>query len=940
MQLGTKKYFITGVIAGLLTLSSGVMANADESETDTDRAVRLMNTNLADTVNKSESLRTMGRIFTTIGEVVPLAKNATVIGSVNDWAADKWEAAAYKNAGELTAAFIGAPDDALTDSHIRQTLETNPQFAQTLTVANVQTIKNIVLESRNNQEVFLQKQAQAEEILLNLSEQSREQADLIIQGQGTINQNIRAIGDDITLASETTRLAIQDSKEEIVKKSEELARLQATQVARLKAGQTEIRSDVAEAISSGRSAEQAATMAYLQSEANTAILGTHTSYLDRIDTRGVRIEGGVSFIATQKFMEIPAKERVEILKNPESPAYKAVFGSLKEADRESAVEIATDTAKAQVLKQQITDGIQLTQSIVQGVSVIGKELGWDFVESKDFQNGQKYLMAAGNLAMAYMTGNPIAGINAVTSLFAGPNTSPSPGEAEILKQLGLMDQKLDEILQNQEEIKDLIVSNHEEMRALQHATVFKIDSVLDGIDDLKIAASAIIESIDDYSDLQDSMNNCATIASLSSNPGTYKDEATFVRTNISRFTSCDAGITSLWREAPELSEDYHVKVRMMSAVKSSPNGTSRASVIEKNTHVYAPLIDLLWKHFNVETSNFDTQANHDALALISNLANPTENMSRLRSKGYDGQKFVSALIASRDSNAKKISTVKQFQDLFNPDEIIRGSEVFITMAPYRSLRDTRDTNFVILSESDLNSGDTDIPIILAQNEFARNVQINSILNAINISIAQQSLLSGDFLIPQISDIVFGSDRSLSRNKLLLAMSKNPTLATNVLNYRINEELGVARKLPERMDLSGENLLPASLNVDGFLRNRLYNLQFYDSAFRTVDESEATEDLDCSNGSNDLRCISVRELPVENSQIVLEAVRYTPGDVREVVQKYAFDMPTPKSVQDRAIRVRPEVYDLLDARERIMAYLEANDSDFIADTDGSNWAISE
>ena len=132
------------------------------------------------------------------------------------------------------------------------------------------------------------------------------------------------------------------------------------------------------------------------------------------------MDNGVTFLATQKFNELDPKTRQGILADESHPTSIAVFGHLSGNKKTDAINNAKKVADAQKLQQDVISGVQTTMAVVDGIGTVGRALGWDFVESEEFQEGTKYLNAAGGLVMSYFSGNPTMAINAVTSLFAGP----------------------------------------------------------------------------------------------------------------------------------------------------------------------------------------------------------------------------------------------------------------------------------------------------------------------------------------------------------------------------------------------------------------------------------------------------------------------------------------------------------------------------------------
>ena len=238
------------------------------------------------------------------------------------------------------------------------------------------------------------------------------------------------------------------------------------------------------------------------------------------------------------------------------------------------------------------------------------------------------------------------------------------------------------------------------------------------------------------------------------------------------------------------------------------------------------------------------------------------------------------------------------------------------------------------------SGDPVVSQILEQNSEVLTLQLNSILNALNISIAQQTLLSGDLLIPKISEIVFSNEQSDLRNNLIVAMDENPTLAQNVLVYWLNENIVSSRNMPKwQINEGGKTVsLPASRDLETSTENTIYNLVAYDEFYLNKLGYTKDDEILCDGNNVGWQCILTKNVNIDQNMIVLNTSRLTDDGEIEISDSYKFALPTSKALQDRKIRVRGEVYDLVKKREEVIAWADSLKIGSALPSSESLWAL--
>ena len=179
-------------------------------------------------------LRTSVRIMRGVGDianVVPILgprvnSGLKVVGSATEWSADKFEKALYVQAADTISAFVGVTDNSLNDDQVRRILAANPNYASLVNAAGIQTVKNVVLESRRDAAAFKVKLDSARSEIQTLRAESKNMAANIETNFDDLDDRLNEIGTDVTLAAETTRIVLENKTFEIIENSKQLAKIQ------------------------------------------------------------------------------------------------------------------------------------------------------------------------------------------------------------------------------------------------------------------------------------------------------------------------------------------------------------------------------------------------------------------------------------------------------------------------------------------------------------------------------------------------------------------------------------------------------------------------------------------------------------------------------------------------------------------------------------------
>lgn len=173
-----------------------------------------------------------------------------------------------------------------------------------------------------------------------------------------------------------------------------------------------------------------------------------------------------------------------------------------------------------------------------------------------------------------------------------------------------------------------------------------------------------------------------------------------------------------------------------------------------------------------------------------------------------------------------------------------------------------------------------------------------------------------------------------KNDLIIAMSKNSTLAQNVLVYWVDQQIGVSRNLPAR-DYYGQ-YLPSSSDVETSSLNHIYNLVAYDEFYGKKLKSD--DAIKCLSGDLTWRCIFSKDIQIANNKLVLFTTRQLKDGTVEKIKAYDFELPTPKFIEERRIRLRKEAYELIKKREDLLAWAETMQTGKIIPDDSYLWAV--
>ena len=209
---------------------------------------------------------------------------------------------------------------------------------------------------------------------------------------------------------------------------------------------------------------------------------------------------------------------------------------------------------------------------------------------------------------------------------------------------------------------------------------------------------------------------------------------------------------------------------------------------------FGVLVNMLWSSLGL----IGDWKKDSASMLIAALCEPSQTFSNLEQRPFGFQavtKEISSSLSKVGLSTGRSDLNQLFVQMIDPDRLVTSIDHLLLVAATWPLLDPRSPigQQELLSLLDIEKG----------AQYANNVQNVFIQSSIllNIAIAQQSLLSGDILLPQLRDFV---QRGGSDEKILLALSQNSILTENLMLYIVRSSLMTSRRLRER-NVLGESL---------------------------------------------------------------------------------------------------------------------------------------
>ena len=875
---------------------------------------------------------------------------------------EKREALAYRAASLNVYKFSDLPAENFQDN-ARALILKDPELQISMNLVGTTLLIDKILEQRDDETFFAKRVRDSELVLtkstekiISLSDNLLSYGDKLLDEDGNVNptalDQIKSANLDTYEAYLVTQMAIKKAETDLLKGVEnDLSNdrdFVASYTKRFGGGSAL----AAESILKGEKAAVAADLAYRQTTLNTNILLSNSELLSDIDYKTDNIQSGTVFQSFNDFRQLSPDEQLDILNGKNPMGHDAMFGHLVDdpADPDDrydrTINTLTESAKKQKSRENLVEGVETARAVVGGIQVIGELLEWEFTQTEDFQKGAQYFNVAAGLALS--GGNPMAIVGALSGLTGG-SSGPSAGEQMILAKLAKMDKKLDDLLKGQDEIKSLIEIKTNEIKEMQFQTLEKLDDVNSGIYRLQHLGAATIRNVLDSSQLSRQLKSCDAVVNQMQAKGWYlspkldqMNEIISASASSNTFMQCSLAIDSLWDsnvfEKSQYSKNYSIKldkfnanIAMISGIKTSATGEQKSDVLEINDKVWKPLLELMWSEYDVEISANRPTDYEMVFKLIAALSEPNFSLESFGSSEYVASSKATAAKSIWKQDSLRERFFEDFTDLLDPVELVRVTEHYITMMPFMDLTkdigDGSSDSYKLFSTEELSE--------VGNAQRLKNIsskiesQFNHNLHALNVAIAQQNLLSGDYLSPKIGNVIFstGYKNHELRNKLLIALEENPTLSKNVLISYINGQLVAQRNIPERyldeVRLDGSDKMltnQANWANNLALYQQLHlaetNTDFVPKNERwTKIESASNTDL-CSEDNINWSCILPSNFRIIDNKIVFEKTIFRDGKIVNA-GNVELGLPTAAELETKKTRPKASVADLITVREKLL-----------------------
>lgn len=859
--------------------------------------------------SRADASRTAALVIQNVGDTVSGLSDAAsvpfkVAANIANWTVAKQQELGVLLAARAVDRFNDVPTEQLTPEMIRAVVSNNPDLAPLTNSVGIEKIRESLLLHRSDQAAFQRDVEKAQANHDKLLQRAVADLDAILAGQSVSEDHLRDQDAAIALLTVTVSRnseQLADTTGKILASQDRLIALQEVQ-------QAETASGIASILRQGASVEAAVNRNYALSRLQMGLLQDNKALLEGLDVRTRSIEGGVNFLQAQQFQGMAPDAQLLILRDPSHPAYKAMFAEMPPAKRDKAVALYVEQAESNALKQQVVGTVSTTMDVLNGIQTLGNTLGWEFTQRKDFQNGMKVLNVAAGLGMAYLTGNPAMALGSLNAAFASPSNAPSAGEAQILAQLGLMDKKLDDLLEGQTKILTAIETSRKEAADMHARAMYRFDLVDRQFSDLKQSSSAILRAIVGLSPFNGQRAKCDFIRKNFPEDGSITALQSNVAATPTHFNECNQLVESVWTLPDSANSTPHFFLQMASDTHTDTSGVLKSSLETYNNQQFSPLLKLLWSAHGISWSPAGDPSSPVAWELIASLADPAGNPDTLRGKGLRYSARAGDMLRWSDARGARRAMGSQFAGLLHPAHVIEAVNDFEAMVPYTDVRDLRQLSFAVYGAADLGLPSP----ALSVNSRILEDQFNTVLATLNVAIAQQALLSGDYLIPNIADLVFSDLVSDLRNELVVALSKNPVLARNVLLYWLDGQLFKNRMLPERIGVDG-NIWPQSRKVEGAIENWAYNLEYYD---RLLAGGTVSASPPCTAANIAWNCLLTSVHVVSPGKISIGTTRRGRDGKVETLETHQIALPSSHDLESRQMIVQDDLVRLVTARREI------------------------
>jgi hypothetical protein len=186
---------------------------------------------------------------------------------------------------------------------------------------------------------------------------------------------------------------------------------------------------------------------------------------------------------------------------------------------------------------------------------------------------------------------------------------------------------------------------------------------------------------------------------------------------------------------------------------------------------------------------------------------------------------------------------------FNPYFLTNVSEKYLAVQPFFILQDKADPNFAPIENL----------TVLVEDDFQSTIRcrlnasigrINNLMHIVNCSIAQQTLLSGQLILPQLDNALFGTQGGLQL--AINALKANTTLSQNLVTYILLTRCEQA-KLLDLLDLI-KRAKAAKIDLKPLNAHLLYTGEKATFSYNSSTNEDANLYLTFKQGSHEVKML--------------------------------------------------------------------------------------
>lgn len=532
--------------------------------------------------------------------------------------------------------------------------------------------------------------------------------------------------------------------------------------------------------------------------------------------------------------------------------------------------------KAVEAKQNVQNDIKNYLNKAQHITTILSNVGFD----SDTVEKANELISLGSTAMnafaAYSSGNVLGTVSIVSGFFGGKSKSDPATQRhkQIMEKLGIIDEKLDEVLERQ-----LML-----LKGQQHIleSLSKISRQIDELHGIEMEMLEEIKTETLYNRLSNVNLHTRKLRVLES------FSKPFVQFKLKKSRTYD-DIIQYYKDNGDLFEPHN-------------------QIFNDLLSLNSPTLDEFMKLKNYEVLGIQDGSSTN---IISELIKGFDEIIKYVENHMSNSEVISknSFVAMRDiyDLGEKISIVQKdnLQDEYSNYWHLIKSSLIITKNLERVYDVLKEVHIFYLLQKDKDSESE----LLSKNEFFSEQfhkryglrHFKNLLTLVNIAIIQQNLLSGDILLERFYSRLFDDNIEISQIQkdkeeflqIIKVLNTNKLLKNNFSKYFVKKQL-------EKKRVANNNGT-----------NDVFQFDFFEYSLFLSDTSTVAQDI--SNSRTNLRLCFDQPL---RSKIIFHNEHWKMDLYRDDKDAY-MKLPDSKSFNQGELRYKRELFELINLKHRIM-----------------------